>query len=577
VNRSVFLHYFKSLGIFTTIFIFLAGFGNEAALIGSRIWLAHWSSSTANMTDSKRDYFIGIYGGIGLSQAISSLALSYGVAVGSIHASRILHTKLLVRILHCPMSFFETTPIGRVVNRFVKDINSVDEQIPKSFKSFITTFMSLLGTVFIISYSTPIFLAVLLPIAILYFMTQRFYVPSSRQLKRILSVRRSPIFNHYFESINGASTIRAFRKVDEFANENESKIDQLQAAHYPTFHCDRWLAIRLEACGNLITFFAALFCIVQRENLSPGIAGLSISYSLSITQSLNWLVRMASELETNIISVERINDYIANEVEAPSIVEDNRPPEDWPHNGSIKFDNYSVRYRHGLDLVLKDLSFDVNGSEKIGIVGRTGAGKSSVTLALFRIIESCCGKISIDGKDISQIGLKDLRSKISIIPQDPVLFSGSIRFNIDPFNKHSDEAIWQVLEISHLKTFVSSLADGLHSEVVEGGDNLSVGQRQLVCLARALLRKSKILVLDEATAAVDMETDSYIQQTIRNEFSGCTVMTIAHRLNTIIDYDRILVLDKGHIAEFDSPDNLLKDEKTIFYGMVKDAGLVTSE
>uniref|UniRef100_A0A0K8S5P0 ABC transporter domain-containing protein n=2 Tax=Lygus hesperus TaxID=30085 RepID=A0A0K8S5P0_LYGHE len=253
----------------------------------------------------------------------------------------------------------------------------------------------------------------------------------------------------------------------------------------------------------------------------------------------------------------------------------NIAPNNWPSNGTVEFKNYEVRYREGLELVLRGISFNIKGGEKIGIVGRTGAGKSSMTLSLFRIIEAAGGNIQIDGIDISKMGLHALRSRLTIIPQDPVLFSGTLRMNLDPFEKYSDEQTWQALDLAHLKAFVSGLPTKLQHQVTEGGENLSLGQRQLVCLARALLRKSKVLVLDEATAAVDLETDDLIQRTIRSEFASCTILTIAHRINTIMDSDRVLVLDKGLVIEFDPPDVLLKRKNSVFYSMAKDAGIVS--
>merc|ERR1711976_373721 len=289
---------------------------------------------------------------------------------------------------------------------------------------------------------------------------------------------------------------------------------------------------------------------------------------------MNMLVRMTSEIETNMVSIERIREYQTNPQEAPYEIPDQDPPKDWPAYGVVKFENYQTRYRQGLDLVLRGIDFEIMSGEKIGIVGRTGAGKSSLTLALFRIVEAAGGSITIDGQNIGFLGLGKLRSRLTIIPQDPVLFSGSMRMNLDPFNQYIDKNVWDTLEHAHLKSFVSYLPNGLHFEVSEGGANLSVGQRQLVCLARALLRKTKVLILDEATAAVDLETDDLIQATIRKEFAGSSVLTLAHRLNTIMDYDRIMVLDKGNIAEFDSPDNLLANSDSIFHSMAKDAGLV---
>lgn len=332
--------------------------------------------------------------------------------------------------------------------------------------------------------------------------------------------------------------------------------------------------MRLEFIGNIITFFAALFAVQSRETIDGGKVGLSVTYALSVTQTLNWLVRMSSEVETNIVAVERIKEYTENPQEAPWELPSDKPQENWPQEGVVEFNNYSTRYREGLDVVVKNITFKISKGEKIGIVGRTGAGKSSLMLGLFRIIEATGGNITIDGINISKIGLHDLRGRLTIIPQDPVLFSGTLRMNLDPFNIYSDEKIWSALEHAHLKDFASSLSSGLQHQVSEGGDNLSVGQRQLVCLARALLRKTRVLILDEATAAVDMETDDLIQQTIRKEFISCTVLTIAHRLNTIMDSSRVLVLDKGEIKEFDAPAVLLSNTSSLFYGMAKDAGIL---
>lgn len=288
-------------------------------------------------------------------------------------------------------------------------------------------------------------------------------------------------------------------------------MDYNQVCYAPSIISNRWLAVRLEMIGNLIILFAALFAVLGRDTVSAGMVGLSLSYALQITQTLNWLVRMTSDVETNIVAVERIKEYAETKQEADWENPNAVVPQNWPEFGKVQFKNFEVRYRDGLDLVLRNLSFTVNGSEKIGIVGRTGAGKSSLTLALFRIIEAAGGSIIIDGEDISKLGLHTLRSKLTIIPQDPVLFSGSLRNNLDPFGQKNDEAIWRALELAHLKNFVKGLTAGLNHEVTEGGENLSVGQRQLICLARALLRKTKVLILDEATAAVDLETDDLIQ------------------------------------------------------------------
>jgi ABC-type multidrug transport system fused ATPase/permease subunit len=586
VKLSVVASYARAASWIMVIFVFLLFLAYQGLSVGSSFWLAAWSTqedqrlkALSNETLRGPGENIAVYTILGVSQSLMFLLGSFALAIGGVIASSRLHGKLLKNVLKSPMSFFDTTPMGRVLNRFSKDIYVVDETIPRSLQSFIITLLNVLSTIIIIIVATPYFLAVIVPLLIVYFIIQRIYVNASRQLKRLESVSRSPIYSHFQETLGGVTTIRAYHKQEEFLEQSEHKVDYNQEAYYPGICANRWLAIRLEFIGNLVVFFAALFAVLAvvfpdaSRTITPGLAGLSVSYALQVTASLNWMVRMTSELETNIVSVERIKEYTETPTEAPAIIKSNRPPSDWPQEGKVTFKDYSTRYRDGLDLVLKSIACNIPGGQKVGIVGRTGAGKSSLTMALFRIIEPANGQIMIDNIDVSQLGLYDLRSRITIIPQDPVLFSDTLRANLDPFNHHNDEEIWRALETAHLKKFVLELDDGLKHMVAEGGENLSVGQRQLVCLARALLRKTKILVLDEATAAVDMETDDFIQKTIRNEFADCTVVTIAHRLNTIMDYDRIMVLSDGRIAEFDSPNQLIA-KKEIFYGMAKDAGLV---
>ncbi|XP_012434034.5 ATP-binding cassette sub-family C member 3 isoform X1 [Taeniopygia guttata] len=573
VKLTVFWQYMKAVGPVISLVICFLYCCQNAAAIGANVWLSDWTNEpVVNGTQHNTAMRIGVYAALGLLQGLIVLICSFTLALGGINAARTLHAALLENKFHTPQSFYDTTPTGRIINRFSKDIYIIDEVIPPTILMFLGTFFTSLSTMIVIIASTPLFAVVIIPLAILYFFVQRFYVATSRQLKRLESVSRSPIYSHFSETVSGASVIRAYRRVKAFVDISDSKVDENQKSYYPGIVSNRWLGIRVEFVGNCIVLFAALFAVIGRNSLNAGLVGLSVSYALQVTLSLNWMVRMTSDLETNIVAVERIKEYSETETEAPWIIEGKRPPENWPSKGDLEFVNYSVRYRKGLDLVLKDLNLQVHGGEKIGIVGRTGAGKSSMTLCLFRILEAVKGEIKIDGVKISEIGLHDLRSRLTIIPQDPVLFSGTLRMNLDPFNKYSDEEIWKALELSHLKRFVSSQPSMLDYECSEGGENLSVGQRQLVCLARALLRKTRILILDEATAAIDLETDDLIQMTIRTQFTDCTVLTIAHRLNTIMDYTRVLVLDNGTIAEFDKPANLIA-AKGIFYSMAKDAGL----
>ncbi|KAL4693288.1 hypothetical protein H8957_002783 [Semnopithecus entellus] len=574
VKLSVYWDYMKAIGLFISflsIFLFIC---NHVAALSSNYWLSLWTDDPiVNGTQEHTKVRLSVYGALGISQGIAVFGYSMAVSIGGILASRYLHVDLLHSILRSPMSFFERTPSGNLVNRFSKELDTVDSMIPEVIKMFMGSLFNVIGACIVILLATPIAAIIIPPLGLIYFFVQRFYVASSRQLKRLESVSRSPVYSHFNETLLGVSVIRAFEEQERFIHQSDLKVDENQKAYYPSIVANRWLAVRLECVGNCIVLFAALFAVISRHSLSAGLVGLSVSYSLQVTTYLNWLVRMSSEMETNIVAVERLKEYSETEKEAPWQIQETAPPSNWPQVGRVEFRNYCLRYREDLDFVLRHINVTINGGEKVGIVGRTGAGKSSLMLGLFRINESAEGEIIIDGINIARIGLHDLRFKITIIPQDPVLFSGSLRMNLDPFSQYSDEEVWTSLELAHLKGFVSALPDKLDHECAEGGENLSVGQRQLVCLARALLRKTKILVLDEATAAVDLETDDLIQSTIRTQFEGCTVLTIAHRLNTIMDYTRVIVLDKGEIQEYGAPSDLLQ-QRGLFYSMAKDAGLV---
>ncbi|XP_067274888.1 multidrug resistance-associated protein 1 isoform X1 [Pseudorasbora parva] len=574
VKLSVFWEYMKAIGLPLSIFSIFLFFCHHLSSLGSNYWLSLWTDDPViNNTQPNRKMRLGVYGALGLSQGIAVFCYSVAISIGGILASRYLHQTMLYNVLRSPMAFFERTPSGNLVNRFAKETDTIDSVIPSIIKMFMGSMFNVLGSCAVILIATPLVAIIIPPLGLLYFFVQRFYVASSRQLKRLESVSRSPVYTHFNETLLGTSVIRAFGEQQRFIRESDSRVDHNQKAYFPSIVANRWLAVRLEFVGNCIVAFAALFAVMARDSLSPGIMGLSISYALQVTASLNWLVRMSSELETNIVAVERVKEYGDTEKEAEWKLEHSTLPAGWPTVGHIEIHNFGLRYREDLELAIYDISVNIEGGEKVGIVGRTGAGKSSLTLGLFRIIEAAQGDIRIDGVNIAQLGLHELRSRITIIPQDPVLFSGSLRMNLDPFDGYTDEEVWRALELAHLKNFVSGLPDKLNHECSEGGENLSLGQRQLVCLARALLRKTKILVLDEATAAVDLETDNLIQSTIRTQFEDCTVLTIAHRLNTIMDYTRVLVLDKGQMAEFDSPSSLIA-KKGIFYKMAKDSGLV---
>ncbi|KAG2736015.1 hypothetical protein G9P44_000105 [Scheffersomyces stipitis] len=558
--------------------------------VASNVWLKHWSEvNTKYGYNPNVGKYLGIYFLLGIGFSVSSLIQnSFLWIFCTIQGSKKLHNQMAVSVLRAPMSFFETTPIGRILNRFSNDVYKVDEILGRVFNMFFSNSIKVLLTIVVIIFSTWQFVFLVLPLGILYVYYQQYYLRTSRELRRLDSVSRSPIFANFQESLTGVSIIRAYGQEERFKFLNENRVDKNMSAYHPAINANRWLAVRLEFLGSVIILGAAGLSILTLKSgrLTAGLVGLSVSYALQITQSLNWIVRMTVEVETNIVSVERIMEYSRLTPEAPEIIEDHRPAANWPTQGEIKFENFSAKYRPELDLVLKNINLHIKPREKVGIVGRTGAGKSSITLSLFRIIEAFTGDIDIDSVNTGSIGLADLRHKLSIIPQDSQVFEGTIKSNLDPTNEYNDEQIWKALELSHLKDHVlkmyeqrdkdQELESALDVKLSEGGANLSIGQKQLMCLGRVLLKMSasNILVLDEATAAVDVETDQILQQTIRSEFKDKTIITIAHRLNTILDSDRIIVLEKGEVAEFDTPANLLKKKDSLFYSLCKQGGFV---
>ncbi|XP_016385003.1 multidrug resistance-associated protein 1-like isoform X2 [Sinocyclocheilus rhinocerous] len=564
VKLSVFWEYMKAIGLPLSIFSIFLFFCHHLSSLGSNYWLSLWTDDPViNNTQPNREMRLGVYGALGLTQGIAVFCYSVAVSVGGILASRYLHQTMLYNVLRSPMSFFERTPSGNLVNRFAKETDTIDSVIPSIIKMFMGSMFNVLGSCAVILIATPLVAIIIPPLGLLYFFVQRFYVASSRQLKRLESVSRSPVYTHFNETLLGTSVIRAFGEQQRFIRESDGRVDHNQKAYFPSIVANRWLAVRLEFVGNCIVAFAALFAVMARDSLSPGIMGLSISYALQVTTYLNWLVRMSSELETNIVAVEKVKEYGDTEKEAEWRLEHSTLPAGWPTTGHIEIRNFGLRYREDLELAISDISVNIEGGEKVGIVGRTGAGKSSLTLGLFRIIEAAQGEICVDGVNIAELGLHELRSRITIIPQVPHL--------------NTPKQCWGKLLLKVMHYNISLLRKKVTNYITKllfmGSNVLCYFCNGIKYLARALLRKTKILVLDEATAAVDLETDNLIQSTIRTQFEDCTVLTIAHRLNTIMDYTRVLVLDKGQMAEFDSPSNLTA-KKGIFYKMAKDSGLV---
>lgn len=578
VKFNVYKKYIQSCGVTSVIITIFIVIISSMDTVTSKFWLKHWSEQNNETTgNANLSYYLGVYLAIGVTFAILGVARRAVVRIYcGLTASVKLHNEMVESVTRCPMQFFDTTPLGRIINRFSGDIAELDESLPSNFLEIIWVITDMVISICVIVLASPLVLFILFPLIIIYSYYQKYYASSSRALKRILMMSQSPIYSHFQETLSGAVTIRAFDQVERFEYINYNNINYYLRAGFLYRGVSRWLSMRQQMIGSLLSFATALFVAygAVRQTISPGLIGVVMGYSAVLAEDVNYFIKMLVNLETSIIAVERILEFCNLKSEAPAHIPENKPDESWPEHGSIRFENYSAKYRENLDCVLKDINLDIKSKEKIGVVGRTGAGKSSLIMSLFRIIEPTEGRIIIDDVDITQIGLADLRSHLSIIPQDSQIFEGSVRQNLDPLNVHSDEKIWEVLQHSHLAAFVGGLEGKLDAQLSEGGSNFSSGQRQLMCLGRALLHDSPILVLDEATASVDMSTDKLIQETIRREFKDKTIVTIAHRLNTILDSNRVLVLDHGTIAEFDTPENLLKNPASLFYSLCKRGGLV---
>ncbi|KAJ4976197.1 hypothetical protein NE237_001303 [Protea cynaroides] len=582
VSLNVLTRYKNALGgAWVVMILFLCYVSTEALRVSSSTWLSMWTDQSSPNRYASGVYML-IYALLSFGQVLVTLTNSYWLITSSLYAAKRLHDGMLHSILRAPMVFFQTNPIGRIINRFAKDLGDIDRNVAVFANMFLSQVSQLLSTFVLIGIVSTISLWSILPLLVVFYAAYLYYQSTAREVKRLDSITRSPVYAQFGEALNGLPTIRAYKAYDRMANINGKSMDNNIRFTLVNMSSNRWLGIRLETLGGLMIWLTATFAVMQNQRAENQVAfastmGLLLSYALNITNLLTAVLRLASLAENSLNAVERVGTYIDLPSEGPSIIETNRPPPAWPSSGSIKFEDVVLRYRPELPPVLHGLSFMVSPTEKVGIVGRTGAGKSSMINALFRIVELEGGRILIDGCDIAKFGLTDLRKVLGIIPQSPVLFSGTVRFNLDPFTEHNDADLWEALERAHLKDVIRRNSLGLDAEVSEAGENFSVGQRQLLSLARALLRRSKILVLDEATAAVDVRTDALIQKTIRDEFKSCTMLIIAHRLNTIIDCDRVLLLDAGQVREYDTPEHLLLNEGSAFSRMVQSTGAANAQ
>ncbi|KAI8803437.1 P-loop containing nucleoside triphosphate hydrolase protein [Cladochytrium replicatum] len=617
VAANVYLRFLKYGGGWVTVCLaLLATVLTQVSRVLTDVWLSWWVGDALKLSS---DTYMAVYGSIGSSQIIFMLSLGFVVVFSTALAAQRLHDRALESVLRANMRFFESTPLGRLINRFSRDLDTIDTMLAESTRGLLFAGSLVISSLLTVAVVFPAYIGAFLPLCVVYYFLQGFYRTTARELKRMDSVTRSPIMAHYTETLTGLTTIRAYAEVPRFSDKVLRLVDENNTPYFCFLMAQRWIALRVEVLAATLLFFAALFAAVFRTSVAPGLAGLVVSYSLMVTQVFQWVIMSIVDTEANFNSTERLMYYV-DEIpsEAPEINPEYRPPGSndsdagqvtrlplfksgkskadstadksvWPDKGQILIQNLNLRYAPELPLVLRDVSLKIDGGEKIGIVGRTGAGKSSIILALLRLVEPESGSsILVDGVELTKLGLSDFRSRIAVIAQEPYLFSGTIRRNLDPFEQHTDEEIWDALDSADLKPAIMAMPKRLEAPVAENGENFSAGQKQLMCLARAMLKKARIVILDEATASVDLATDDAIQRAIRGPaFQGSTILTIAHRLNTIIDYDRVLVLDQGRVAEFDRPAALLGNDtddtnddvpsqRRIFNSMVEETGPVNS-
>ncbi|GLB40936.1 putative ABC transporter transmembrane region [Lyophyllum shimeji] len=581
VSWDVYKKYLQYAGgiVWAPIILFLLVI-NECSQVGNNLFLGFWTGNTIRgFTQGK---YMALYAGFGAAQALFSFLLSLAFALMSLVASLRLFKAALSSVLRSPVSFFDTTPIGRIQSRLSKDQDTLDAELSITLWQFLSTLSSVLGTAALVFYTFPLLGILFAPLTILYYVASVFYRRTSVETKRLDSLLRSIMYSSYSETLTGLATIRAYREQNYAIISAENGLDKENRAYYMTISIQRWLAVRLDFFGNILILGIALFAAGFRHTVNPAKVGVVLSYTLGITQAFSEMINQFAKNEQNMNAVERVLHYAELPSEAASATPHD-PPASWPAKGQITFTNVDLVYREGLPLVLKDVSFKINPGEKVGIVGRTGAGKSSLLQAIFRMVELRNGKIEIDGVDVGRIGLSVLRGSLALVPQESTLFLGTLRDNLDPQRLRTDAELISVLQRAWLLPAdgtvdpVAEAKFSLDSTVGDEGSNFSAGEKQLLAVCRALVKNSRIIVLDEATSSVDVETDAKLQRTIRKEFATSTLLCIAHRLNTIAYYDRVLVMDAGEVAEFDTVLNLYDNESSIFRSLCDEANLQRSD
>eukprot|EP00053_Salpingoeca_punica_P017179 m.164540 g.164540 ORF g.164540 m.164540 type:complete len:1433 (-) comp17138_c0_seq2:376-4674(-) len=551
----------------TSGFIFVL---TQLARIFSDWYISQWVDKKFGLTELEHNRNYGILVAFFLLMLFTRGTVFY---IFSRRAATDLHNRTFFKILRSPMAVFSLTPLGNVLNLFAKDQDTVDEILPDTIHMTLIYLLILMTTILLVCSVLPIYSIVAAAFFILTVIFVLYYIKAAAGLKKLVLYSSSPLFSFVSESMDGMAVIRAFRAQDRMVGECLRLVNTNHSAMFTLEQLQLWLGLRLGLIASLLVFATAIYCVLDRENIEPSTTGLAISNTIQALVFYSWFVRGIADIAAYFGAVERIQFFEETlPSEKAAIEPHNRPRDSWPERGVVEFKSVKLRYLPWLDLALRGVSFTINAGEKIGVVGRTGSGKSTLLMALFRMFEPEEGTVIVDGMDVSKMGLTDLRSHLAIIPQEPVMFKGTIRSNLDPFQEHSNQKIWEALEVCHMKQAVQKLPKQLDSEVTLGGENFSLGQRQLICLGRAYLRESAVLCLDEATSAMDLETDALIQRTIRLAFANRTVITIAHRLDTIIDSDRILALDNGVVREFDSPANLLRRGDSLFSALVDQVG-----
>jgi ATP-binding cassette subfamily C (CFTR/MRP) protein 1 len=565
--------YYENGVIFATVSIAIFALAQVTRII-SDYFIRWWTEDQYGFSQNK---YIWIYG-VQVAGFFALLLLRGSVFYTmTLRTTTRLHNRMFKKVLRAPMLFFNETPVGSVLSCFSKDQDTADEALPDSIHNTLIYLMILLVSVIVVCVTIPYYTVVLVLLFVSFILFYGLYAAAAQYLKGHIGRTNSAIFAHLNESLTGLPVIRAFQVERRFKHQTIDMIDNNHRALFMSEMLQLWLSFRLDFISSTLVFLTAIFAVVFKGTLEPSAFGLAISVSFQQLVFFTWIVRGFADINSQVACYERINHFTRNTgSEKPARIKATEPPANWPHSGAIEINNLVVRYSPKLDPVLKDVTVSIRGGEKIGVVGRTGSGKSTLLMSLFRLIEPESGNILVDGLDVMKMGLTDLRKSIAIIPQEPVLFKGTIRSNLDPFGQYSDKQLWDALECVNLKVIVDEMDKKLETPILENGSNYSLGQKQLFCLARAVLNQSKLLVFDEATASMDSQTDFEIQTTIRRIFTDRTILTIAHRLDTIIDSSRILVMDAGQVVEFDTPATLLSDPEGSFTKLVEQTGSASS-